>query len=311
MSVQTGISGPRVSSDEVQFDHTEYGKSQVKVLHIRRDGPVHYVREAEVCSWLTLNTVKDYIRGDNEKIVATDSQKNTIFALAKEHGISTPEEFGLILTNHFLSKYPFVKSAKVTIEDFPWKRMSCKGGKEHVHAFLHSPEAIRTAKVVQNRGERARVSAGIHHLRIMKTTQSGFTDFVRDEYTSLPETDDRVFSTNVDAEWDYSTVLGVDFTDAWLKVKTAILDQFAGPPETGKYSASVQQTVYLAEKDALRKVPQISAIQMRCPNIHYFNVDFSKLPQLGFNSNNEVFIPSEKPSGNIFARIHRKEQSKL
>ena len=91
---------------------SEYGKGGVKILHVAKRGAVHTIQELEVESLLTLATSQDYERGDNSDIIATDTQKNTIYVLAKQHGIASPEEFGLLLATHFISKYPWVAKAK-------------------------------------------------------------------------------------------------------------------------------------------------------------------------------------------------------
>ena len=91
---------------------SEYGKGGVKILHVSKRGAVHSIQELEVESLLTLATSQDYEKGDNSDIIATDTQKNTIYVLAKQHGIASPEEFGLLLVTHFISKYPWVVNAK-------------------------------------------------------------------------------------------------------------------------------------------------------------------------------------------------------
>ena len=48
-----------------------------------------FPQELEVCTALTLNNHRDYIFEDNSDIVATDSQKNTVHVLAKQHGVCT------------------------------------------------------------------------------------------------------------------------------------------------------------------------------------------------------------------------------
>ena len=84
----------------------------MKVLHVSKRGSVHSIRELEVETLLTLNNNKDYETGDNSDIIATDTQKNTVYILAKQYGITSPEEFGLLLATHFVSKYPWVVKAR-------------------------------------------------------------------------------------------------------------------------------------------------------------------------------------------------------
>ncbi|WAR30341.1 URIC-like protein, partial [Mya arenaria] len=147
---------------------------------------------------------------DNSDVIATDTQKNTVHVLAKQHGVKNIETFALILSEHFLRKYPHVQPV---------------------------------------------VMAGIRNLRVLKTTESAFRQFVTDEFRTLPDTDDRVMSTVVTADWWYNTAMGFCFDKAEI-VKSTILEKFAGPPETGMFSASVQNTLYISGKAAIARIPQ-------------------------------------------------------
>lgn len=146
------------------------------------------------------------------------------------------------------------------------------------------------------------MKSGLSGLRVLKTTQSAFVDFVQDEYTTLTDAAERIFryllnflsikvlffsnlyikisfdfwpifffsivnlnssnSTVVEAEWIYDNMRTADFDNAWLTVKDAILDKFAGPADIGVYSPSVQHTLYQAEKTVLEKVPEVSSANL-------------------------------------------------
>jgi urate oxidase len=140
------------SSSEFEFVDTGYGKNYVKLLHIRREGATHFIKEFSVNTQLTLDSHKDYLYGDNGDIVATDSQKNTIYVMAQLHGVKSPEEFGLLLCSHFLSKYPRVTAVRICIEEHPWERLVSGGGIPHNHAFIFTPTAIRFSCVTFKRG---------------------------------------------------------------------------------------------------------------------------------------------------------------
>ena len=140
-----------------RFVDTGYGKKYIKLLHIRRDGPTHHIKEYEVNTQLTLDSKKDYLHGDNGDIVATDSQKNTVYILAKNHGVKSPEEFGLLLCSHFLAKYPHVNKVRVCIEEHPWDRLM-SDGVPHNHAFISTPVAIRFSSVTFRRGGKSRLT---------------------------------------------------------------------------------------------------------------------------------------------------------
>ncbi|XP_055595864.1 uricase [Uranotaenia lowii] len=292
-----------------------YGKDAVKVLHVVRNGLVHSIKEFEVGTKLKLSSQKDYLQGDNSDIVATDSQKNTVYLLARKHGLKTPEEFGILLCQHFLSKYSHVTEVSIHIDEYPWSRMAFGRGPYqdlHNHAFVFTPTAVRYCDVRQKRGEPTpTVISGLRELRVLKTTQSAFVNFVNDEYRSLPDQHDRIFSTIVQSSWQYSTVNNVDFDFAWNKVKQSILNTFAGDPEKGIFSPSVQNTLYLAEQLVLDSIPEISCIEMTMPNKHYFNFDFGKFPKVvGQLKEETVFLPVDKPAGVIYAQLDRKSVTK-
>jgi len=307
--------GSRISrstmSETYKFLDSGYGKSFVKLLHIKREGKCHIIKEFEVGTQLSLESKKDYIHGDNTDIVATDSQKNTVYIMAKKHGVRSPEDFGLLLCSHFLAKYPHVNKVKVTVEQFPWKRIK-KGEVKHIHAFLALPDATRFCTVRQERSGIPRIESGLKDMRVLKTTQSSFVNFINDEFRSLPDMAERIFSTVVFAKWEYFTSKNLDFDVAWEIVRDAILSNFAGPPETGVYSPSVQNTLFITQKEVLQKIPQVSFIEMEMPNKHYYTADFSKFPStVGTTDNKEVFIPTEKPSGIIRCVLGRNLTAKM
>ncbi|CAD6999764.1 unnamed protein product [Ceratitis capitata] len=298
-----------------------YGKDSVKVLHVKRNGPVHSIKEFEVGTHLKLYSQKDYYQGDNSDIVATDSQKNTVYLLAKKHGIDNPEKFALILANHFLTKYAHIAEAHIHVEEYPWERIaqedsgicdnnytSINNRQRHNHAFIFTPIAQRYCDVVLRRADpKQTIISGIKGLRVLKTTQSSFVNFVNDEFRSLPDQYDRLFSTIVDCCWEYSNIDDVKFCQTWNKVKNIIIQNFAGDPNVGVSSVSVQNTLYLTQKEVLDVIPQVSVISMTLPNKHYFNFDTKPFQSVAPGENNEVFIPTDKPHGTIYAQLARKD----
>ncbi|XP_067892728.1 uricase isoform X2 [Heterodontus francisci] len=292
---------------DVEFVCTGYGKDVVKVLTIRREQKHHYIKEIEANVQLTLKTLKDYIHGDNSDIIPTDTMKNTIHALAKLKGIRTIEEFALDICDHFLTSFQHVKRAMVYMQEAPWKRLE-KGGVGHVHAFIHNHEATRFCEVEQIQSEPPVVHSGIKDMKILKTTQSGFEGFRKDPFTTLPEVRDRVFSTIVYAKWRYSTPRHVNFDAAWNSVKDSIIESFAGPYDSGMYSASIQNTLYDAQCLSLSKVPEMEEIEIVMPNKHYFTIDMTKF---GIHKNDEVLLPLDNPSGKISGTVRKRPASKL
>ncbi|KAI5614690.1 uricase [Silurus asotus] len=269
------------SNKNVEFVRTGYGKNHVKLLYIRRERDRHYIMELKANVQLTLNSVKDYLTGDNSDIIPTDTIKNTVHALAKLKGVKTIEAFALDICNHFLTAFKHVTRAKVNIEEAPWKRIE-KNAVEHAHAFIFSPEFLRFCEVEQYRNEVAVIHSGIRDLKVLKTTQSGFEGFLRDRFTTLKDVKDRVFCTSVYARWRYNKYKEVNFDMAWNSVKETIIERFAGPYDRGEYSPSVQKTLYDTQILVLERLPEAS-----------------------------VLLPLDNPSGNITGTVCRKPQAKL
>ncbi|XP_038063530.1 uricase-like [Patiria miniata] len=288
-------------------DGTYYGKHQVRVMQHRRRGNVHDIKEVTVDTHLSLARQRDFIHADNSDVIATDSQKNTVYALAKTKGITSPEQFAIDLSHHFLTSYAQVVRTEISVEETPWRRMD-QSGIEHVHAFIQTHEAKRFCTVQQEKHGLPKVWAGLSGMKILKTTQSGFVGFVRDKFTSLPETTDRVFCTAVAGKWLYSKVAGMDFDKTWEICKNCILDIFAGPPETGVYSPCVQQTLYQAAQQMMAKVPQVEQVELEMPNIHYF---FADLKKIGMENSGEILMPTSEPHGYIRAAVRRSPSSRL
>ncbi|XP_053402842.1 uricase-like [Mercenaria mercenaria] len=267
---------------KLEFLSTDWGKNWIKLLVVKKEEGKQFIKEMEVSTSLTLENRRDYTVADNSEVIATDSQKNIVHVLAKQHLIQSIEGFAMLLCSHFLTTYPQLVSTKIKIEECPWKRMEIND-EMHIHAFQYVKDCVRVCEVSQNRNEQPIVCSGIRELRVLKTTQSAFKGFVDDEYRTLPYSDDRIFSSVISANWWYGSCFRFDFDTIWQTVKKTLLEGFAGPADKGVFSANVENTLYETAKTALSKIPQIKQMEITLPNKHYFEVDFSKFPKLDFD----------------------------
>lgn len=152
------------------------------------------------------------------------------------------------------------------------------------------------------------IESSLDGIRVLKTTQSSFVNFHRDDYRSLPDAEDRIFSTIIKTKWTYGNRgSNIDFDGTADKVKRILLNNFAGAFPNGTMSPSVQNTLYLCGKEALEKICSIDRIQIEMPNVHYLTADLSKFPKLIKGPNNEVFVPTDKPAGYIFVDMGRQD----
>jgi len=284
-----------------------YGKIKIRVLKVNRHSSGrHEVREVTVQTLLWGDFADSWTNGSNAKIIATETQKNTVYQLAKTTPLSSIEEFGKIIAAHFLKKYDWITKTEVTLVEEPWGRIQING-KEHNHAFTKTTTEKRYAQVTHARGAPPHVVGGIEDLIVLKTTKSAFVGFVghkgahveTDEWTTLPEVQDRLFSTAVKAYWTYASD-SAPFNDCYDKVKTAFLHKFAGDPVEGIPSPAAQLTQHDMCRAALAaNAPHISEIKIVTPNLHYNPLHSLTTPKHMHAPNNDVFYPIDGPSGYI------------
>lgn len=271
-----------------------YGKSAVRLTKVKRLADRHELVELEVAVELAGDFADSYLTGDNRLVVATDTMRNTVYALAADHPIDAIEDFGLVLAKHLLTNNAHVASATVDLAQTAWKRMAFDG-QDHPHAFVGAGDHRRRARVLLTRSA-TQVSAGIENLLLLKTTDSAFKGFLRDAYTTLPETDDRIFATRLTTQWRYAPGAH-DWNAAYEAALAAMLRTFAFHK-----SLAVQQTLYAMGEAVIEAVPAIAAIDLEMPNQH--RVPFNLQP-LGLPNRNEIFVTTSEPYGLIKASVAR------
>jgi urate oxidase len=271
-----------------------YGKARIRLVKVIRHGDRHDVKDLTVGVRLEGDFEEAHVAGDNRKILPTDTMKNTVYALAASLRIDQIEQFGIALVGHFLRENPQVSRARVEISERAWGRLPVNG-RPHDHAFVDSGTERRTASVTSN-GERVSVVAGIEGLQILKTTGSAFAGFLKDPFTTLRETQDRILATTLTAKWTYIKP-EVTFGPYWLGVRQALLDTFSIHD-----SQSVQHTLYAMAEAVLSAYEEIAEITLTMPNRHHLLVDLSSFK---LENRNEIFVATEEPHGVIEATITR------
>ena len=265
-----------------------YGKSGIRVVRVNRAAADHAVSDLTVAVRLEGDFEAVHVAGDNSGLVATDTMKNTVYALAKELSGREIEDFALSLSDHFLRENPSVSRSEVSIEERIWDRLGAS-------SFEGARGEHRTARAVRSR-EAAVLRSGLKDLLILKSALSGFSGFARDRYTTLPETRDRLLATSLTAEWTHASAAG-PFEGRWKAVRSTLLETFAAHD-----SASVQHTLYAMGEAALGAHAGIREIHLTMPNRHHLLVDLSPF---GLTNDNEVFVATEEPYGLIEATVTR------
>jgi urate oxidase len=290
-----------------ELSWNRYGKSRIRLVKVRRPVPGASSEEASASPHelvdLTLDVQLEgafdavYVDGDNASCIATDTMKNTVYAMARHDPIDHVEAFASKLADHFGDK-PAVSRVRITAVEQPWDRLSADG-RRHPHAFVQAGGEQWTAEVTRDAGGIAIVS-GLANLVVLKTTDSAFAGFPRDEFTTLPETRDRIMATSITAEWTYRRG-ATDFSVRTV-IRRAIVETFAA-----HVSRSVQHTLYAMGEAALSACDDVTSITLALPNRHHLLAD---LTPFGLDNPNEIFVATDQPFGLIEATMTRKPVSR-
>lgn len=274
----------------------QYGKQRVRVLRVvREEGGLQHVYEVEVSVLLEGDFAESFLTDSNATVVPTDTMKNTVHVLAQDHLGASPELFGLALGDHFLARYAHVEKVHVEVVSRPWDRFINTEGQAHPHFFLASRPGNPFTQITSTRSS-VSVKSGVRDLLVLKSTGSAFVGFPRCEYTTLAETDDRILSTSMRAIWTFAS-RDADFAAENKAAVTALLEVLAH-----EFSPSVQNTLFLMAKAALAAAPALTEITLKMPNKHYLPINFKPFHR---ENNNEIFLPTDEPHGQIEATITR------
>ena len=279
--------------DDIVLGPTRYGKAEVRVVRVTKSADEHSIRDLNVSIALSGDQAETHLSGDNAKVLTTDAQKNAVYALAADHGISSPESFAGLLARHFLDTCPYISHARVAVDEYAWARIP---GAASRHSFLRLGQETRTALVHADVDGTDSVLSGLKDLVVLNSTGSEFHGFFQDPYTTLPETTDRVLATAVDARWLHQTP-AEDWDESYARARSALLTAFADT-----YSLSLQQTLYAMGEHLLRADPRLAEVRLVLPNRHHFAAD---LTPFGKKNDNEVFYAADRPYGLIEGTVRR------
>jgi len=282
----------------IRLGPNQYGKAENRVVRVYRDTARHQIRDLNVSTSLRGSFEDAHVTGDQAEILPTDTQKNTVFAFAKEKGVDSIEEFALTLGDHYIAQTPAVDGARIEVDEYAWERIQVDGA-GHDHSFVRSGGGVRTTIVnIDGRGEdrKAYVVSGIKDLVVLKSTGSEFHGYLKDRYTTLQETHDRILATSLVASWRYDHT-DVDWDKSYESIKLLLLQRFAEI-----HSLALQQTLYGMGESVLEQHPEVAEIRFSAPNKHHFLVDLSPF---GVENPGEVFYAADRPYGLIEATVVR------
>jgi urate oxidase len=294
------LATPASAKTRIVLGQNNYGKADVRLFKVFRDQARHEIKDVWVAVAMSGDFTAAHTHGDNTDLLATDTVRNTIYALAKDGLSSSIEEFGKHLIRHFVQAGPKVSSVRVNMTEHRWDRISVQNltrePLEHDHSFTR--DVGKHTAVIEGDGTNFTVTSGIDELFILKTTNSGWEGFLREQFTTLPETNDRILATVVTAHWHYNRD-DVNYDLIWAGVWQQILESF-----TDHYSPSMQGSLYEMGKAVLERFPEIERIHFSFPNKHHIKYN---LERFGIENDNTIFHADAEPYGLIEGWVERAE----
>ncbi|AGZ44567.1 factor-independent urate hydroxylase [Actinoplanes friuliensis] len=265
-----------------------YGKAEVRLVRVTRPGDTHGLVDLNVSIALSGDLAATHLTGDNAGVLPTDTMKNTVYAFAREHGVTSPEAFGLLLARHFVTTQEQVTGARISIESYGWERLG-------PHSFRRAGDYVRTARIFVT-PDGTQVVSGLENLVLLNSTASEFRGFPRDKYTTLAETTERILATEVDARWRHRGD-SADWDESFEGAKDALVNAFVNT-----YSASLQQTLFSMGTRVLDSRTELAEIRLALPNKHHYLADLSPFD---LENPGEVYIAGDRPYGLIEGTVTR------
>jgi len=278
---------------EFRLGDNQYGKAETRLVRVNRDADRHSITDLNVSTALAGDLAATHLTGDNSGVLPTDTQKNTVYAFARD-GVGEVEDFALRLARHFVDTTPTIRRARVEIEKYSWARIPVDGQPAH-HSFVRGA-GTRTTTVTYD-GTRAWVVSGVDDLVVLNTTGSEFHGFHQDRYTTLPETFDRILATAVTARWRHTSADATDWGESHRQAARHLLEAFSDT-----HSLSLQQTLHAMGERVLRNRPELAEVRLSLPNKHHFLVD---LTPFELDNPGEVFFAADRPYGLIEGAVSR------
>jgi urate oxidase len=226
-----------------------YGKDAVSFY--RTDG-VRTLFGAEVrLDVFGENFLPAYTEGDNSLVVATDTMKNFVHASALEYAGDSLEELVELLGRRFLERYGHVERVTVRARELPFERQS-----DVLFKRLYDDYGV--AELELDRAGIRRHRSGREGLHLIKITGSSFARFARDDYTTLPEMEDRPLFVYLDVHWRHE-----DFGRpvASAEVRTCLVETF-----DSFISKSIQHLVHEQGRRLLERFPEIVEVSLEAEN---------------------------------------------
>lgn len=217
-----------------------------------------------------------YTRGDNRRVVATDTMKNFIHAASLRARARTLEEWLLEIGTAFLGTYPDMERLSMRGHELPFPAAIVPaadgdGFAESERLFSrdrgdHATARLELARDADGSVEITDHESGREGLQLIKVTGSAFADFARDEHTTLPERRDRPLYIWLDLGWRYADASHAVLADPSRYVAAEQVADLAAAVFHEFVSLSIQHLVHEMGLRMLERWPQLQSVSFDAQN---------------------------------------------
>jgi urate oxidase/2-oxo-4-hydroxy-4-carboxy-5-ureidoimidazoline decarboxylase len=215
--------------------------------------------------------LSSFVEGDNTQIVATDSMKNFILRHAALYEGATVEGFLEFISSRFLEIYSQAESIRMIAERLPFDPVTIAANGSFTESGLvfqrsHNDHSFSFLEIERVDGQLSVISqfSGISDLQLIKVSGSSFSGFIRDEYTTLPETADRPLFIYLNMSWIYDQA-----SDAFTAERYVFAEQIRDMAALlfhENHTPSIQHLIYLIGRKVLARFPQLAEIRFESNN---------------------------------------------
>lgn len=210
--------------------------------------------------------------GDNSLVVATDSMKNFVLHHAGEYDGATVEGFCHFVGKQLLETYSHMSAARVSATEFPFDARPVPerdGFEPSDLVFRVSDDESAFGEIHLVRDGESSIddqTSGVTDLELVKVKGSSFTDYVQDEYTTLPEREDRTLYIALDIFWTYADSMDALGEEPQRYVPAEQVRDIAQVVFHEFNSNSIQDLIYQIGLRVLERFPQLESVSFEANN---------------------------------------------
>lgn len=220
-----------------------------------------------------------FSEGDNSKVVATDSMKNFVLHQAGEYEGATSEGFLHFVGTEFLETYPHVEAVKMSATEYPFDERFVPGDDGFEPSdlvFRVSDDESAFGEIYLERdGDSLRFkeqTSGVTGIELVKVKENSFTGYVHDEYTTLPEREDRALYISLDIFWTYDDPEDALGEEPQRYVPAEQVRDIAQVVFHEVNSNSIQDLIYQIGLRVLERYPELESVSFEANNRTWIEV---------------------------------------